>query len=121
MNGGRRGAFVLLVVTVLCSVLPAATCLLHSGLMGQQVCCKAMAPDCPMQGSEMRASCCQMRSEQTAVVADTPILPEHGNSPALPFDVVEPVSQVITTDAGWHRGQEACPETPPGANSILRI
>lgn len=120
MDKGRKGAFVLLLVAVLWSVLPAANCLLDGRSMDQLACCRAMAPDCPMHSPDMSNSCCQEHQDQTGSLADAPTIPKYGHTAVLPVYAAEAVPAVIA-GAGWHVRCASPPQASPGTMSILRI
>lgn len=74
-----------------------------------------------MHGSEMSGSCCQMRSDQTTVVADAPVLPRQSHAQAFLLSAPDPISAAITSPVSWHAREASPPLISPGTNSILRI
>ncbi len=121
MSFKRKGGLLMLIAAVLWTALPVSACLLTARSMGMSACCRGMAQDCPMRGTDMSSSCCQMHGENVATVPDLLASPEHGQNPALtPYqDSVE--SPVILHPASRFY-QEAPPaDISPGRSSILRI
>lgn len=121
MHNGRKGAFLLLVIAVLWSAMPAAACLFESHAMSPLACCRAMAPNCPMHGTDMSSTCCQVQPEQAAAIADVPILPKQVHAPACPLFAPEAVVPILMAVHGWNLPEASPPGISPGAKSILRI
>jgi hypothetical protein len=121
MHSSRKGAFLLLVVAVFWSALPAAACLLKGHSMNRPACCKAMAPDCPMEGSSMNSSCCTAQPNQAIVVPDIPVLPKQDHALTFPLHATEAVAPVLMAATGWRASESSPPEISPGAKLILRI
>ncbi|HEV2132778.1 MAG TPA: hypothetical protein VGR47_00815 [Terracidiphilus sp.] len=120
MFRSRKGGLLLLGVAVLWSVLPAGACLLTGHATARPACCTEMPQDCPTQGANMNAPCCQAHSGNPALVADTPLALDHLQTALAPNSLAPAVLDFAANPIPLI--SEAPPPTsPPGANSILRI
>jgi hypothetical protein len=121
MNGSRKGVVLMLVIALLCSALQVSACLLTGHGAGQSLCCRGMAPDCPMRSMAMSSPCCQVHGQNAPVTPKTSFLPEH--SQTVTFLPHPAHLESIRDSASLCRlGQSVSPpSTSPGRSCILRI
>lgn len=116
-----KGALLLLAVAVFWSALPLGACLLAGQASGEPACCMPMAQDCPMQSADMNSPCCQIHSEDSAVVPEVPFAPEHVRLAALAPQAAAAPILAASADAIRYAREASPPGAPPGAISVLRI
>ncbi|HEX4037692.1 MAG TPA: hypothetical protein VHX37_06510 [Acidobacteriaceae bacterium] len=117
MHVGRKGAFALLMVAVLWTVMPAFPCLMPAG---QASCCSGMnMQDCGSPAMMPCGNCCRLQS------GNAPLLPEFVRTHAASFVAIAvPAARIVPTSAG--NAIPLAPETQPppgspGTGSLLRI
>lgn len=113
----RKGAFLLLLVAVLWSALPATACLLPSA--AGPGCCRAMPPDCPMQNAGSVCACAPVHQDHAAIAPEAPVLSAHTAA------CLTRVMNRFSLHASASRRQLAFaappPDPSPGKLSVLRI
>ncbi|MGC9224571.1 MAG: hypothetical protein ACP5E2_11630 [Terracidiphilus sp.] len=115
----RKGAWLMLLVAVLWSVLPASARLLTARSMASPACCRGMESNCPMQSTGISCMCCPTHEDNAAVAPEAPA-PATQPLAFLPCSTDSLISNAATSKS---RPDLAVPhfDPSPGKFSIRRI
>ena len=111
----------MLVVAVLWGTLPVSACLLTMQSSGQPTCCRGIAQNCRMRARNMGTSCCQIHSQNAAVIPDLPFSPEHPQKQARVSHQASLGAFAIPGVVVLNTIESPPPDLSPGASPILRV
>ena len=121
MNWDRKGVFLLLLVVVFWTAVPASACLLSTHSMPHRDCCQAMANACGSPAMRADTSCCNVHGSTPALLSVQPFSPsQFQESAALP----DQLGIALPSNAShvYLNASEAPPSKfPPGGAFALRI